>query len=79
MLFIPHCRLLEQVPDVMTLHVTCWGKLVYPLLIHGAPRVRERAHVAMDKGWSSMMKQRESIARSLVSDLQAVRNNFRLF
>lgn len=65
-------RLLEQLPQQMEPHAVRWGKLVYPLLLHGAPKLRERALVAVDLGMPAMLKHREELGKTLMADLKAV-------
>ncbi|XP_013418848.1 telomere-associated protein RIF1-like [Lingula anatina] len=64
-------RLLEQVPMNMSKHVVRWCCLVYPLLVHPAMKVRERALVAMEMGFSYMMQHQEAILKTLIPDLKA--------
>ena len=68
-------RLLEQLPVKMVPHAGQWGKLVYPLLLHHVPKVRERALMAMDIGKSAILHQREELASFLLPDLKAVSSN----
>ena len=66
------CRLLEQVPNEMAEYAVQWGKLMYPLLVHGAPKVRERAIVAIDLGMPALLTKHEAVGRALVADLKTV-------
>ena len=60
----------------LDLHQICrWAKLVYPLLLHGAVRLRERAMVAMEIGMAAMLEHREELVKHLVTDLRAVSHN----
>ncbi len=49
-----------------------WGKLVYPLLLHAATKVRDQAMKAMNIGMDALVKHQEELAKSLVPDLKAV-------
>jgi len=50
-----------------------WATLVYPLLLHLNPKLRERAVLAMDTAMPVMMSQQMDVARCLASDLKDVR------
>jgi hypothetical protein len=49
-----------------------WGRLLYPVLLHASPKVRERALYAISLGLPAMLKHREEVAKTLPSDLEAV-------
>lgn len=53
-------------------HTGVWAKLVYPLLVHGAHKVRERAMVAMEMGLSAMMQHQMEFNKNLEDDLKTV-------
>jgi len=54
----------------MKSHAVCWGKLVYPLLLHDAVKIRQQALVAMDKGLQAMMKHQDELLSYLLPDLK---------
>ena len=56
----------------MATHTTKWAKLVYPLLVHGAVKVRERALVAMELGMAAMLDHQGALAKPLAGDLRTV-------
>ena len=56
----------------MAAHTTKWAKLVYPLLVHGAVKVRERALVAMELGMAAMLDHQGALAKPLAGDLRTV-------
>ena len=58
-------------PDMEVL-ATRWGKLVYPLMLHGAPRLRERALGAMELAMPALLKHQDEISKCLLPDLKAV-------
>ena len=52
-----------------------WTKLMYPMLVHAAGKVRERALVAMDRGMPLILNNKdyqETISGDLVQDLKVV-------
>ena len=67
------CRLLRQVPAAMSEVCVQWSTLVYPLLLHPNPKLRERAVLAMDSALPIMMCQQTDVAKCLASDLKDVR------
>ena len=62
---------MEQIPEDMKPHVGRWAKLVYPLLLHGASKIRERAVVAMDLGMPIIKERPTDVAKSLMADLKS--------
>ena len=62
-----------QVPVEMAHECIQWSTLVYPLLLHTNPKLRERAVVAMDAALPVMMSQQSDVAKCLASDLKDVR------
>ncbi|ELT97270.1 hypothetical protein CAPTEDRAFT_113923, partial [Capitella teleta] len=65
-------RLLEQLPDAMVPEAPTWGRLLYPILLHSAPKVRERAMFAMNLGLPAMLQHKDKIAKTLPADLDAL-------
>ena len=66
-------RLVRQAPVAMSEVCVQWATLVYPLLLHLNPKLRERAVLAMDAAMPVMMSQQMDVARCLASDLKDVR------
>lgn len=48
-----------------------WAKFVYPLLLHGAVKVRDRAVIAMELGMPAILKEQNEIAKLLMADLKS--------
>ncbi|CAH1788856.1 unnamed protein product [Owenia fusiformis] len=65
-------RLLEQLPKQMKVHVTRWSKLVYPLLVHSASKVRDRALIAMEMGMAAILSHQEEISVTMVPHLKTM-------
>lgn len=56
-------RMLEQVPTQMGDGAVRWAKLIFPLVVHSAPKVRLRAAVALEMGMPLLLeKQNEVVA-----------------
>lgn len=55
-------RMLEQVPAPMGDGVVTWAKLVIPLVVHSASKVRLRAAAAMEMGMPLMLEKRTEVA-----------------
>jgi len=66
-------RLVYQAPGEMSQVCVEWSTLIYPLLLHLNPKLRERAVVAMDTLLPVMMSQQMEVAKCLASDLKDVR------
>jgi len=66
-------RLIRQAPAAMSNVCVQWAPLVYPLLLHLNPKLRERAVVSMDTALPVMMSQQTEVAKCLASDLKDVR------
>ena len=66
-------RLVRQVPVAMSEVCVQWSTLVYPLLLHLNPKLRERAVAAIDTTLPAMMCQQTEVAKCLASDLKDVR------
>lgn len=64
-------RLLEQLPDVMSCHTTRWAPLLFPLTVHSAHKIREKAHQAIQLAMPSLRKHQSELAPSLVSSLKS--------
>ena len=59
-----------QVAHAMKPHALKWGRLIYPLLVHGSPQVRADAVIAMETGMTHLQSHQAAIARELESDLK---------
>ncbi|XP_057708053.1 telomere-associated protein RIF1 isoform X1 [Corythoichthys intestinalis] len=55
-------RLLEQVPSQMGEQAVCWAKLVVPLVVHSASKVRLKAAAAMEMGLPLMLQKQIEVA-----------------
>jgi len=66
-------RLVQQVPAVMSECCVEWAGLVYPLLLHLNPKLRELATTSMETALPIMMSQQSAVAACLASDLKDVR------
>lgn len=71
-MFVLKCRLLEQIAEQLKPHGGKWGKLLYPHLVHNAPKVRERAFVAMEMALPLLLEHRDVIGKQLAADLKTV-------
>ncbi len=68
-------RLLDQCPSGMEPEATRWGKLLYPMPVHTANKVREKSLAALQIGLPLILKDQDhqdAISQNLVSDLQMV-------
>ncbi|XP_077978726.1 uncharacterized protein LOC144434145 [Glandiceps talaboti] len=65
-------RLLDQLPDSMEVHAMRWGNLVYPMLLHSAHKIRDRAVQAMKLGFQALVSHRHEIVKTLVPDLKGL-------
>ncbi|XP_022090786.1 telomere-associated protein RIF1-like isoform X2 [Acanthaster planci] len=64
-------RLLEHLPDDMPNHAVRWGKLLLPLIVRSAHKVRERAALAINLGLPAMVRHQSDIAPQLATDLKS--------
>ncbi|XP_064648530.1 telomere-associated protein RIF1-like [Lineus longissimus] len=64
------CRLLEQIPDDMGLHTPIWAKIIFHLVVHSVPKVRERALAVMEIAMPFLMKHQDELVRILIPDLK---------
>ncbi|XP_026127453.1 telomere-associated protein RIF1-like isoform X2 [Carassius auratus] len=55
-------RLLEQAPSQMTAGAVCWAKLVIPLVVHSANKVRLRAAAALELGLPLLLEKQQEVA-----------------
>uniref|UniRef100_A0A671K3Q2 Telomere-associated protein RIF1-like n=1 Tax=Sinocyclocheilus anshuiensis TaxID=1608454 RepID=A0A671K3Q2_9TELE len=55
-------RLLEQAPSQMAAGAVCWAKLVIPLVVHSANRVRLRAAAALELGMPLLLEKQQEVA-----------------
>ncbi|XP_061735435.1 telomere-associated protein RIF1-like [Nerophis ophidion] len=55
-------RLLDQVPVQMGEATVCWAKLVIPLVVHSAPKVRLRAAAAMEMSLPLLLQKQMEVA-----------------
>ena len=67
------CRFLEVASDEMQEHTLLWGKMLYPLLVHGVPHVRNSALECLKCGMSLLTKDHGELAPHLKEDLENVR------
>jgi len=65
----------QQVPAAMSERCVEWSGLVYPLLLHLNPKLREFAVSAMETALPVMMSQQTAVAACLASDLKDVRDH----
>jgi len=64
----------KQAPAAMSERCVEWSGLVYPLLLHLNPKLREFAMTAMETALPVMMSQQTVVATCLASDLKDVRD-----
>ncbi|KAA0715825.1 Telomere-associated protein RIF1 [Triplophysa tibetana] len=55
-------RLLEQAPSQMAAGAVCWAKLVVPLVVHSANKVRLRAAAALEMGMPLLLEKQQEVA-----------------
>ncbi|KAG1959922.1 telomere-associated protein RIF1 [Pimephales promelas] len=55
-------RLLEQAPTQMAAGAVCWAKLVVPLVVHSANKVRLRAAAALELGMPLLLEKQQEVA-----------------
>lgn len=55
-------RLLEQTPPQMGEEAARWAKLVIPLVVHSAPRVRLRGATALEMGMPLLLQKQQDVA-----------------
>ncbi|XP_026865373.2 telomere-associated protein RIF1 isoform X2 [Electrophorus electricus] len=55
-------KLLEQAPPQMTEGATCWAKLIIPLVVHSASKVRLRAAAALEMGMPLLLEKQMEVA-----------------
>ncbi|KAI7808890.1 putative telomere-associated protein RIF1 [Triplophysa rosa] len=55
-------RLLEQAPSQMAAGAVCWAKLVVPLVVHSANKVRLRAAAALELGMPLLLEKQQEVA-----------------
>uniref|UniRef100_A0A671K3Q8 Telomere-associated protein RIF1-like n=1 Tax=Sinocyclocheilus anshuiensis TaxID=1608454 RepID=A0A671K3Q8_9TELE len=60
--FLVNVRLLEQAPSQMAAGAVCWAKLVIPLVVHSANRVRLRAAAALELGMPLLLEKQQEVA-----------------
>uniref|UniRef100_A0A674CZM1 Replication timing regulatory factor 1 n=1 Tax=Salmo trutta TaxID=8032 RepID=A0A674CZM1_SALTR len=56
------CRLLDQAPAQMGEHAVQWAKLVIPLVVHSASKVRLRAAAALEMGLPLLMEKQKEVS-----------------
>lgn len=56
------CRLLEQAPVQMGEGAERWARLVIPLVVHSASKVRLRAAVALEMGMPLLLAKQQEVA-----------------
>lgn len=62
MIFVMNVRLLEQAPSQMAAGAVCWAKLVIPLVVHSANKVRLRAAAALEMGLPLLLEKQQEVA-----------------
>lgn len=67
-------RLLEQVPAQMGEWAVCWAKLVIPLVVHSASKVRLRAAAALEMGLPLLLQKQMEVA-AIVEPLMSTVGN----
>ncbi|CAN2389050.1 Replication timing regulatory factor 1 [Pristimantis euphronides] len=55
-------KLLDQSPAQMTTEAVRWAKLIIPLVIHSAPKVRIRAAAALELGLPLLLQKQQEVA-----------------
>lgn len=55
-------RLVEQAPVQMGEGAVCWAKLVIPLVVHSAPKVRLRAAAVLEMGMPLLLERQTAVA-----------------
>lgn len=55
-------RLLEQAPTQMAAGAVSWAKLVVPLVVHSANKVRLRAAAALELGMPLLLEKQQEVA-----------------
>ncbi|CAH2305477.1 telomere-associated RIF1 isoform X2 [Pelobates cultripes] len=55
-------RLLDQAPTQMTDEAVRWAKLIIPLVVHSAPKVRLRSATALEIGMPVLLKKQQEVA-----------------
>uniref|UniRef100_A0A8C1U4W3 Replication timing regulatory factor 1 n=1 Tax=Cyprinus carpio TaxID=7962 RepID=A0A8C1U4W3_CYPCA len=64
-------RLLEQAPSQMAAGAVCWAKLVIPLVVHSANKVRLRAAAALELGLPLLLEKQQEVATiMLIPEMQ---------
>lgn len=56
------CRLLEQAPVQMGEGAVLWIKLIVPLVVHSASKVRLRAAAALEMGMPLLLEKQQEVA-----------------
>ncbi|KAJ8025295.1 Telomere-associated protein RIF1 [Holothuria leucospilota] len=64
-------RLLEQLPDVMTSFTIRWAPMLFPLIVHSAHKLREKAHQATQLALPAIRKHQAELAPLLVVALKS--------
>ena len=55
----------------MPSYASRWAKLIYPLLVHSAHKIRERSAFAIQQGLPALKAHRAEIISTLIPDLKA--------
>ncbi|KAK3108131.1 hypothetical protein FSP39_001720 [Pinctada imbricata] len=64
-------RLLEQCPKDTRQHAVLWGKLVLPLLVHGAVKIREKAFDVIKKELSTLACNQKELGSWLSTEFKS--------
>ncbi|XP_062861984.1 telomere-associated protein RIF1 [Trichomycterus rosablanca] len=65
-------KLLEQAPSQMGEGAVCWAKLVIPLVVHSASKVRLRAAAALEMGMPLLLEEQQEVA-AIVEPMMSVK------
>ncbi|KAJ8314232.1 hypothetical protein KUTeg_008793, partial [Tegillarca granosa] len=63
-------RLLEQVPAEMEIETLRWSKLVLPLVVHNAVKVREAVRELVISQLPTLLKHREKLAQNIMGEFK---------
>ena len=61
----------------MSKEAVVWGRMMYPLLVHGATKLRDRAVVVIKKGMPHLIENQQVLSKYLKEDLDMVSYMYR--
>lgn len=70
--FLGVYRMLEQVPTQMGEGAVQWAKLVIPLVVHSASKVRLRAAAAMEMGMPLLLEKQNEVSAVIETMMSTV-------